>query len=541
MRTYLEISALALVVCAGLWIASCGPLPTSDAKTLASPPASQSAPTNRSTAQDPREIQVANLPTGDGILRIPHTQPGYLIVTSASPESPTAEILISRFSPVPAARVSWQALPPLEISGNESAVKRQVSADDDQDYRGSTLTVQSDVAATPHGLTDETGDQRVGLTEIKRTFFLHITDGSLSDPRQYAPVHSRSIAEGDHVRVYLDRQRTMTPRIEHAAQRIIETLEIQVIPRANREIGTWDDVDEDGKLSVLLTPWLEKLQGGKTSLKGFVRGSDFRSYYPKPFSNQADVIYLNSELSADVNYLTLLAHEYWHVLQCSYRLSMPEAPLPLEADWISEGTAHLAEIRFGGGAENLEHRIDAWLASPESAPLAVENYYAEGLWRHDGCRGATYLFFHWCEELCGRELSLRLLTAPNSGAENLQQATGVDFETLQTHWAVAMLDQCQPTDRIPGYTGRVLLANTPVLQHIQQDRLRIRPVQVSGEEEGPMQFNLAPTATCYLKVEPGDWKIETKETIPLRVTFVPDHPAEQFADSLGTDAETGLR
>jgi hypothetical protein len=521
MRTLLKISASALVVCAGLLIASFHDVSTSETIALGSPPTARNQRDDGSASGNLRGIQTTRLATGQGIVRT--LKPGYLIVTSGAPDAPVTAIHISRNDSPVADAVPWEALAALTIvPSNEQARNSHLP-----DPREAGNTVKAD----KH---DE--------SETTRTFYLHVTDGSLSDPRQYVPVHSRPVAEGKCVRVYLDRQRHVTRRIERSARQIVETLEEQIIPRASREIGPWDDVDGDGRLSVLMTPWLEKLQAGKTSLKGFVRGSDFQPRYPAPFGNQADLIYVNSEIAGEVNYLTLLAHEYWHVLQCSYRLSMPESPLSVEEDWINEGTAHLAEIRFGGDAENLTHRIDTWLSSPEAAPLVVENYYSAGLWRDDGCRGATFLFFHWCEQQFGSDLAQRLLTSPTSGARNLQQVTGNDLETLQTHWTVAMLDRCQPADRPAQSEIRgKLLSNTRAFEHVKLSRLRIHSTEDS--DGGDVRFKLAPTATSFVRVEPGHWKIAADDAVsaPLRVTFVPEHATKRLADGVTAESGTELR
>lgn len=521
MRTLLKISAFALAVCAGLMIVSLPDLSTRESLVLGSSPPAQIETSHSSRSGSHLGIQTTRLATGGGGLKIP--QPGYLIITSCSPDAPRATIHISSPDSLIPDPVPWRELVPLTKKPSDRRLRL-----DDQPRRREARNAAN---------AEDRGDSESG-----RIFHLHVTDESLSDPRQYVPVHCRPIAEGKLVRVYLDRQRKLTRRIERSAQQIIQTLEEQIIPRANREIGPWDDVDGDGRLAVLLTPWLEKLQGGKTSLKGFVRGSDFQPHYPVPFGNRADLIYVNSEIAGDVNYLTLLAHEYWHVLQCSYRLSLPDSPLAMDEDWINEGTAHLAEIRFGGDSGNLAHRIECWLRSPESAPLVVENYYSAGLWRDDGCRGATFLFFHWCEQHFGSDLGLRLLTSPRTGVRNLKQVTGHDLELLQTHWTVSMLRQHRLTDR-PSQSrgGETLLAATRGFEHVKLDRLRIHAI---GQDAGAdAQLELAPTATCYVRIEPGSWKIETEgsSAVPLRITFVPEQSGEPLAGPKTAESDNALR
>jgi len=509
MRTLLKISALALIVCAGAMLASLPDVPASKTVALGSPPAAERHRAGNAASDNDGNLQTALLATGSGIVRT--RQPGYLIVTSNSPGAAAATVHVSSSQRDVAEAIAWRALSPLTVVH-------------------SNLRPRTAEPSARREFVTSTSAEQLADSDTARTYYLHVTDGPLSDPRQYVAVHSRAIADGKRVRVYLDRQRNLTPRIERMARQIIAVLEEQIIPLATREVGPWDDVDGDGRLSVLLTPWLEKLQGGKTTLKGFVRGSDFQPRYPAPFGNQADLIYFNSEVADDVHLLTLLAHEYWHVLQCSYRLSIPRHLPDAEEDWISEGTAHLAEIRYGGGPQNLAHRIGTWLDSPESAPLVVENYYAAGLWRDDGCRGATFLFFHWCERQFGDDLGLRLLTSPRAGVRNLQEVTGNNLETLQTHWTVAMLEQSRSKERsTPAESSPSTLNATPAFKDVKLGRLKIH-----AAEDGPKggaRFELAPTATGYVRVAPGRWKIETEQAlaVPLRITFVPDRSHEPLA------------
>lgn len=286
-------------------------------------------------------------------------------------------------------------------------------------------------------LTDRTPSQD---TRASRDFSIHVTDGALDDPRSYHKVRGRLIAEGRHVRVYLDGDQTERELYPDIAAEVIRLFDDEVYPTSLQHCGDYCDVDGDGKFAILLSHWLGKLQGGETSVGGFVRGSDFRKTIAPPFGNQADVLYLNSNIAAGPRLKTLLAHEYTHAVLFSARRRLADSMAidTDEEDWLNEAIAHVAENMHSSDWSNLDHRIDAFLQNPAECPLVVADYYRAGRWRDHGCRGATYLFLRWCTDNYGDELIRRLIHSPHRGRMNLQQATGQSFEDLFRHWTIAL-------------------------------------------------------------------------------------------------------
>lgn len=277
----------------------------------------------------------------------------------------------------------------------------------------------------------------------ERDFFLHVTDGALENPKAYVRVRSTVLTEGPQCRVYLDLQQPRTAAIVELGSELLRVFQDEVLPKSRATIGTHRDVDGDGKLALLLTPWLGKLQGGETTLKGFTRSSDFGMGIPSPFSNQCDVIYLHSQLRPGPVLRDLLAHEYAHAVSFSIRQgATPGAPnLPEEEDWLNEGVAHLAENLAGSGWTNLDYRISRFLDDPSRSPLIVSDYYRSGLWRDHGCRGATYLFLRWCTDVWGDQLPAALLRSPTSGIANLERCTGLSFPQLYRHFNLALASE----------------------------------------------------------------------------------------------------
>jgi hypothetical protein len=293
-------------------------------------------------------------------------------------------------------------------------------------------------------------------TVARREFFLHVTDGDLENPAHYARVNARTIAEGDDVRVYLDEAVQRRELFPGLADEVVRLLDDDLIPTIGTKLGRYRDVDGDGKFAVLLTPWLGKLQGGRTSIGGFVRGSDFRVDLETPFGNQCDMLFLNTNLTTDSHLRTLLAHEYTHAVCFSERLPVDadDVGKPHDEDWLNEAIAHVVETMHaeprGAASEwsNLDYRISRFLNSPQRYPLVVADYYRAGRWRDHGCRGATYLFLRWCVDCYGEELLRRLMQSPNVGRANIACATGVPFAELYRRWTLALYDSGRQTANV---------------------------------------------------------------------------------------------
>ena len=267
-----------------------------------------------------------------------------------------------------------------------------------------------------------------------REFFLHVTDGELNDSKQYARIVARNAACGTCVRVFVDQQLASGEVPQARIDELVHLLESDVLPRVESQFGPLSDIDGDGGLTILLTPWLSRLQGGRTSIGGMVRTTDFQRDVSPPFGNRCDMLVLNSSLPAEAALRDLVSHEVTHAACISQRLSHETGLLRDEEDWLSEALAHLAEP----GWSNLEHRLVAFLNDPSRSPLVVPDYYRAGLWRDPGCRGATFLFTRWCVEHHQPPLVRQLAQSTERGTRNLERATGRKFEELFRDWTLSL-------------------------------------------------------------------------------------------------------
>lgn len=311
----------------------------------------------------------------------------------------------------------------------------------------------ADPVSHARSLNEPVAGRRTPDSSAVRSFSLHVTDGSLDDPKQYATIHARAVAEGREVRVYLDDQQTPRDLPPGLIQNVTELFDRDVIPGFREVLGTYRDVDHDGRFAVLLSPWLGRLQAGHTSVGGFVRGSDFQSRIGAPFSNHCDMMYVNSQTLPGPHLRTLLIHEYTHAV-CFSRRTADACGRPRvaeEEDWLNEAVAHCAESLFNAGWTNLDYRIARFLNDPESFPLVVDDYYRAGLWRCHGCRGATYLFLRYCLERFGTPALARIIDSPTRGKRNVELATGCSFDRLFRGWTLWMLQaECPPINSLRG-------------------------------------------------------------------------------------------
>jgi hypothetical protein len=371
-----------------------------------------------------------------------------------------------------------------------------------------------------------------------RTFSLHVTDGSLDDPTQYAKVPAREIAVGRNVRIYLDDQQAPKELPPGLVQSIQDLFDNDLIPRFRGTLGTYRDVDGDGRFSILLSPWLGRLQGGRTSIGGFVRGSDFQTCIAPPFSNRCDMMYVNSQTIPGPHLRTLLIHEYTHAVSFSRRTAAGpgHAAFPEEEDWLNEALAHCAESLFNGGWTNLDYRISRYLNDTAAYPLVVEDYYRAGLWRCHGCRGATYLFLRSCVERFGPEVLSRLIATPAHGALNLELATGCPFDRLFRDWTLSLLNALQSPDEGKLCSGSGHLTDAGVTEPARLARLDL------GGALGP--WGLAGPRPCQWDVDSGTLAVELKATstafVEMSASAKPGLRRIRLAGSPGTQLQVSL-
>ncbi len=280
------------------------------------------------------------------------------------------------------------------------------------------------------------------LPPSNRTFTLMTQAGLATVATNYRAVPSRLRAVGQRVQVYVDAADEAA--VDDATLRdLVETFDRHVWPSVAARFGPATDVDDDGRFTILLSRWLNRLSDGTVRVDGFVRGADLDRRQPAPFSNRCDMMYLNASMKAGPHLRTVLAHEYTHAVTFSRKVLSGDRSGPLdvaseEEGWLDEGLAHLIEDDLGFARSNLDYRISAYLSQPERYRLVVEDYLTADLFRSHGNRGATYLFLRWCVDRYGPNLLDALIRSPKRGIANLEAATGTPFAELFRRWTIAV-------------------------------------------------------------------------------------------------------
>lgn len=310
---------------------------------------------------------------------------------------------------------------------------------------------EPDAAAVSARLPKSTAKTRVAPSLPSpdlRDFWLHVTAEPLEDARGYQQVHGQLLTSRPAVQIYGDtclRGAAGFPKhLQDLAAAVAGELETTVLSEVSSRIGPVDDVDRDGRLTVLMTPWLSRLRGGQTQVRGFVRNCDFRNDISIPFSNRADLLYLNSDLPAGTALKTLLLHEVTHAALFSQPHTRSSTTSRVEwDDWLNEGVAHLSERSGGGDWSNLDYRVARFWQQPERAPLVVADYYRSGRWRDHGCRGATFLFLDWCakrySDLNHREFVAAVVATGQPGTSAVSQVMSCEFSELYRAWTVSQV------------------------------------------------------------------------------------------------------
>ncbi|QDU09604.1 hypothetical protein V202x_29790 [Gimesia aquarii] len=379
-------------------------------------------------------------------------------------------------------------------------------------------------------------DKALEDAKKERSFFLFVTDGNLTDKNQYTRINGQLIQQTSRIAIYLDDQQQAEQLAPGLVTEITEILENQVLDQITRQCGTIRDVDCSGRFTILLSPWLNKLQGGRTSINGFVRPSDFRLTVPKPFSNHCDMLYLNSTLQPGQDLLDLLTHEVTHAAVASVRSAQTPSEagsLADEEDWLNEGIAHIMEP----GYTNRDYRISEFYRSPESYPLVVSDYYRSHLWRNHGCRGAVNEFLDWCNQIeSTQNFPYRFTHHPLTGIEKIEQLTAIPFPELFRQWSLYLVKQSlegtiqkkSTTPQLGSLCGNFVIAG-PALRTWNLFRNPQTSLKISATASGFLHLKSGSqeTQNVLIKVN-GFEKIQmtllrippSEEQISLTATFV---------------------
>lgn len=213
--------------------------------------------------------------------------------------------------------------------------------------------------------------------------------------------------------------------------------------------GPYSDVDGNGKLIILVSPVVNRLQepscsGGACSC-GFIAGFfNPRDLYTSPpvqsgTTNHAEIIYL---LAADpdgtwdcqfpiaataAENLGTIPHEHEHLTSFSWRIFHENGKVQLT--WLEEGMAHMAEFLNGDNSSNIGrgkyYRQDPGAISLEDNLAPLEQ------------RGGIYLMLQLLTDRYGTDILKKILQSDLTGRGCIQDVTGLPFYDAMAEFLAA--------------------------------------------------------------------------------------------------------
>lgn len=297
---------------------------------------------------------------------------------------------------------------------------------------------------------------------------------SLSSTTSYVEVTGKVRCVGSNVLFYVD----TTVGSDLLSDADVESLcrEFDGVAGAEQDLlGATSDVDDDGKLHILMTKQINRLGalGGGIITGYFYAGDLYAQSQSNPVSNYREVIYtlvpdpfgqygtaISNDFAMSNLLPAVLPHELQHAISYNQHVFV-SGGMP-EENWLNEGISHLVEDVMGYGVENPA-RYSMYLSSPstygvvtQSSPNLIE-------------RGESYLFLRFLhEQAANGSAFLRALEntsargvdnliAAFSGPENMNE-----LSEMMARWSVAlaMTDRGLSQDSRYIFRARVKNAST---------------------------------------------------------------------------------
>lgn len=349
----------------------------------------------------------------------------------------------------------------------------------------------------------------------ERIYFLPTAIPGRQHDDAFVAVSCRLAAENQRARVYADQRVPQDSQLTELVTAIDSASASSIVDKIEQLIGFPCDLDGDGRLTIVVTPVLDRLGTTSAPVYGLTQPNDFVPEIDRPHGNQSDVIYLSSSLKPGEKLAAVLAHEWCHASVFSRHARRGNQNSDVDDDWFNEAIAHVVEVASSGSDSNIAHRVQSYLSHPAQSPLIVRDYCRPEYWRHHGCRGAGYLFLKWClDEFPDAELSDLAGDLPLN-LHALESTTHCSFEELFANWTRDLGKQLATG---LGSDGKPGSAETPPLAH--------HTWKLDGANEQTLVIRIGGTCADFVHVQSVDvcrWQlsVETSTTARLRTSLLP--------------------
>jgi hypothetical protein len=286
-----------------------------------------------------------------------------------------------------------------------------------------------------------------------RRFFIVNTISQFSDPHE---LDASLFYISDNLTVWIPSDSTF---IENALNICIQKVEQIILPRLKILFGTAADIDNDGRLAILVTPTIndEKVAVGFFNPANFYnRNIDTNSDIYNPASNEMDIIYIAApDESSNTSYsvesiIATIAHELTHAITYTrktwQRQIDGETNAVREELFLDEGLSHLSEnlCGFGKSGGNIKF-LQKYFDDTASYSFCKSNRFGQE--DSAGMRGAITMFLSWLYwEMGGMEYDKfepgklidcggitflkKIVDSTDTGWENIGKAVGIPTDKL---------------------------------------------------------------------------------------------------------------
>jgi hypothetical protein len=239
------------------------------------------------------------------------------------------------------------------------------------------------------------GTQDVDLYAVwTRTF-----KAQRADNNAWYTIDAELLASGSHCIVYGDKSLLGSRFTIANAQAIVSEYETYIYTPITGAFGNIEDIDENGKVILLLLDIKDGYAGTGGYVAGYFDPTHMFATGTYSNSNEADMLFLDvyPQPVASAGFYATIAHELQHLINFSntYVIDGTEQEL-----WINEGLSSGAEYIYGG---HQQDKIAYFNVDPIGTIAYGNNFFVwDGYWEQDpdiedtlANYATAYLFFQW--------------------------------------------------------------------------------------------------------------------------------------------------
>jgi hypothetical protein len=284
----------------------------------------------------------------------------------------------------------------------------------------------------------------------RQFYVLKTVNGSQDASTSYAHVTAQLRYTGTKCLVYSDIDTLPTGNFAQAHYDLFGQTYDNSIEQTNVSyFGPYSDVDANGKLIMLVTPVVNRLEENCSPnpqctcgfIAGFFNPRDLYDSPPVPAgtTNHAEIIYL---LAADPNgfwdcsfpvnetaseNLSTIPHEHQHLTSFSWRIFHEGGTT--QVTWLEEGMAHMAEDLNGDNSSNAK-RGQIYRTAPNG--ISLEDNHAPL-----AQRGGIYLMLRLLADRYGTGILKNIVQSKCTGRSCIENVTGETFSDVMAEFLAA--------------------------------------------------------------------------------------------------------